>query len=337
MRKIMAALLVALALIATACTGSKQQHLPAQTGAEITEAQAPQALKDWVASQANNLEPAYHTVTEGDATYIAVTGGMHKGGNYQLVILTIETNPERLYYGLAVQPTTTGGAVVPVKYFKVEPKFTGEIKVEVALDAVTTQPEPGTAPLFMTIVRTDGQPMLYVKGMTPIMTPTMRVQVRSGEQMISEQAPSIEHSWYEAKLPVPDATRYQNLDIVLVKGTEVLIKTTYRPEAAAVAGSLWSENFEQVTARQTDDRTVVLEGKARAFEAVFKVEIRAGGKVVAAQSVKADAGAPAYGKFQATIKLPADLPLGAEAWFLIPQMKDGTDKVDLVTTITRAK
>lgn len=106
------------------------------------------------------------------------------------------------------------------------------------------------------------------------------------------------------------------------------------PAADIPREQVWSQNFRVNGPRLLSDGKLFLEGTARAFEAVFRVEVWAGGKLLLAQPVQTTAGGPEFGRFEVTLTVPGGVPGGAEVRYQIPSMKDGSVTTELTLPVS---
>lgn len=298
---------------------------------KVTEAEAPAALRSWVASQQKEVRPTYRSVAEGGAVWIAAAGGVKPSGGYQIAERRAQVVQGVLQVELEVVPppkgaVTTDAITNPVAYFKVMPSFPGEVKVEIRGGELASPAPPNTYALMLE--RTGDGGTIQVRGIAPVAGVT--VQSRSGNTVLVEKEVQVESGWYSTTLPAPDAN-LPDLKFIVLSGGQVVGEVPHRPDSPI--GSWWSSNFYGVKAVQSGADSVQVEGYARIFEATFRSEIRAGGSVLATQTVHADRGAPEFGRFSASIQVPGGIPLGAEAWCIDQSMKDGSDIFHLIAPV----
>jgi len=315
---------------------------PAGTSAQsvivvaIPPKEAPGTLTAWVDSQRLADAPASQVAATADFTYVAISGGMQPTGGYNIAVDQVRRDGNGWVVQARVIPPPPGAIVTqaltnPVGFFKL-PKLDGAVQVSV-LGPGSTAPTRGGVTTQVTAGLQWPEPgRLNITGMA--LVADLHFDLRSGSTVVGQ-----------ADVQVKDGRYLSN---ILVKGVvpsnlELTVSTVERgggttllriPAPAAIAsGETWSANFRVGPVRQTGPNTVFIQGRSRAFEAVFQVEIRAAGRVLTRERVQAAEGAPAYGAFSRTVQVPAGVPAGAEAWFILVSPKDGSDSVELVLPI----
>lgn len=319
-------------------TGSEKPAGQAVTAVAITAAEAPAALRDWAGTQGNAEQPAYKAVTEGGTTYLAVTGGLQPSGGYKVVVTDVTADGSGLKVGARVELPPQGSVVTtaltnPVGYFKLSAKVEGPVTV-----AVTTPPKPqpqGPGPAAgaeLTVGSRWAEPgRLELTGTSPY--PDLSFVLKAGTTKLGQADVQVKNGRFIGNILAtpPKSTPELTLSVQTPNGKEL---RSIPVDVATPSDEVASPNFRVKSAVRTAPDSVTVQGRARAFEAVFLVEIRAGGKVLAHVPVKADAGAPAYGAFKAEIKVPGGVPEGAEAWFLTESAKDGSTTPELSVLVT---
>lgn len=167
--------------------------------------------------------------------------------------------------------------------------------------------------------------------------PDLHMETRAGDTVLAQADVQVKEGRFLATLKDPGVG--VDAEVVL---------STLGPDGKEVArlpvpedrwvGAAWSANFARVTARELDPQTVLVSGKARVFEGLFAVEIRVGDEVKASRQIKVAEGAPAFSKFEEKITVDQPLPReGVEAYFITQSPKDGSDKIELYTTVLWGK
>ena len=340
------ALVLALSLTACGKKGATPEPSPAPVGEKepkapgayqvnlVQDAAAPQALKDWAAAEQGKTQPAYKVHVENGVTYVAVTAGQQSSGgwtaNLQRTAVTQNNAKDLLQLDVVWMPPSgfaTMALTNPVAYFRAEPAVVGEVKVQTTVTPVsqTQQPKPRT----FSVEQSDGMGALIFHATGDLKAP--KVEFRLAGKVLNstdlKQQANGEWTW---SMPRP-AERSEQIEIQLYSGAELVGVAPMRYETGV--GQRWSNNFYVDQPRQLDPKTLLLKGKARAFEAAFVVEVRHNGEVITRQPVKAKEGAPAYGDFEQTLKLDREIPAGSEVWFLIVSMKDSSDMVEVIAPI----
>lgn len=96
-------------------------------------------------------------------------------------------------------------------------------------------------------------------------------------------------------------------------------------------------HLQDVWTRQVAPEVVSIEGKAVGFAGKFKVELRKDGNVLATGELEASQEAPALGRFMTTIQVPAGIPEGTEARYLLPVGENGSLELEYVVTVGPGK
>jgi len=91
----------------------------------------------------------------------------------------------------------------------------------------------------------------------------------------------------------------------------------------------WSDNFRVLRPSQAGADSIRITGAARAFEAVFVVQVWAGGRQLLQLPVQTSEGGPAYGAFSTVLTLPGGVPVGAAVHYLTESAKDGSLTLEL--------
>ncbi len=309
------------------------------TAVAITPKEAPAALTTWVESQRMPDAPASNVVAQPDGTYLAISGGMQRTGGYKIVVDRVRREGDAWVVDARVVPPPPGTIVTmaltnPVAYFKL-PAVSGQVRVNVqgpGTVGVPVPPKGDTADQATAGVQWPEPGRLQIIGVAPV--PDLHFDLRAGSSLIGQADSQVKAGRYVANIQAA-GTGLANLELTVSTvepgGGKVLVRMPVGTNIPA--GETWSTNFRVAPVRQTDPDTVAITGGARAFEAVFQVEIRAGNRILTRETVQAAEGAPGYGSFTRNIKVPGGVPAGAEAWFILVSPKDGSDSVDLVLPV----
>lgn len=309
--------------------------------------EVPASLKAWVAAQQGE-EGGHQWAHTEKASYLAITGGMKPSGGYTIGLKkaqVVQKNGRNvLQVEVLVSPPkqgemTTQALTNPVAYFRLTPRFEGQMELEVATAGPTA---PAIDQFIAWLEQADGAGGYVVRGMATVSSVTVKMML--GEQALGEaKTAQVKDGHFAIHIEGVDLTKHPGAEVQVEAGDEVK-RIPARNDLAV--GQRWSDNF--VAKAEPTSNGVKVSGLARAYEGVFKVEIRVSAKIkddvpgakwnastltLASQSIKADHGAPAFGAFEALIPVSGSLSLNAEAWFIIQSPKDGQDLPQLVVPV----
>lgn len=299
---------------------------------------APRPLKDWAAAEQGKTEPAYKVHVQDGVTYIGVTAGQKSSGGWtntvQRTAVTQAAGKDVLSLDVVWAPPTgvaTMALTNPVAYFRTEPAVVGEVKVQIVVPPTSQgQPQKTLKPLTFAVEQGDGMGDYLVFHATgDLKEPKVEIGL-NGKALASTDLKLQDNGEWRYSLIRPKE-RSDQIEIRLFSGGEVVSVVPMRYNT--LPGERWSNNF-YVDAPRLLRNELILKGQARAFEAVFIVEVRFGDQVIARKPLKAKAGAPAYGDFEERLVMDKEIPPGAEVWFLNESMKDEHDQVELIAPIT---
>jgi|GEM_PF-6471871 len=294
----------------------------------MTRDEAPHTLVVWAAGEADSEKPAYRPFTTEANTYLAVTGGPQPTGGYKIRVERVVQ--EGNVWWVETRLISPGGNATtvidnPVGYFRF-PKLDGEVRVRWVGEQTLTVNAGWTE---------DG--MVKVTGYAKNMADIHIEALLGGDAVISQADAQVKDGYFESNLIIPGGPT--NLTLVFMTVDPVAPKVVHTVEIKAPAGDtqpkdeVWSANFRVKKPWLSDKSTVMIEGKARVFEGVFRIEVWAGGKMLAGQPVYAKAGAPAYGPFSVMVTIEGGVPAGAEVRYLVENMKDGGFTTELTVPV----
>lgn len=192
-----------------------------------------------------------------------------------------------------------------------------------------TQPaEPQTATDFVIALQWVDKGMLQVYGMAS--SPDVHLAVVSGERVLASADAQVKVDRYSTFIEVP-AGHGKDLRLVVsaVEPDGQRVMGQVALDRAIPTGVFFSTNFRVTAPVRVSAEEVLVEGRARAFEAVFVVEVRSQGKLLARKKVVADEFY--FGQFREAIRVPGGIPSGAEVWLVQPSAKDGSLHAELAT------
>ena len=134
----------------------------------------------------------------------------------------------------------------------------------------------------------------------------------------------------ESQTPAPTTAPSPVATVTTAPAPTVEPTATLAPQATATPTPPRSSNVVVVapSSGQLVASPIRVQGMARAFEATIEVVVIADGKQIAHSGVRASAGAPDWGVFDATVEaeVPAGTePIDGEVRVMIPSTKDGGD------------
>lgn len=317
-------------------------------GATALEAAiAPAPLRTWAGAQGDSEQPVGKAWTMDGYTYAALTGGLQRTGGYRVELVGVHRQGDGWLVDARVVPPPPGAIVTmaltnPVAYYRLD-QLDGEVRVQVRASAAPSSQGPGAVittpagPALNTVtVATEWrtETLLHVAGQARVAD--LHFDVKAGDQVVARADAQVKDGEYIADISVAGGL---TADMTLVVSTvdpgggRVLttVPLSNAPEAGGIIApaEVWSENFRVVKPRQVDANTILIAGKARAFEAMFRVEVWAEGRQLLAQPVQASAGAPDYGRFTEKLLVPGGVPDGAEVRFMTVSARDGSATAEL--------
>lgn len=309
----------------------------------IPESEAPAALRIWADAQAGSTKGAYQIMADKNTTYIAISGGLQSTKGYTVRIERIT----RLGNGwliesrvIAPAPTDQVSTALsnPVGFFRTSRPIAAPWQVNIVEPEPVSIPEPGpsqvevNADFAVALQWMDGE-VLQLTGIAKV--PDVSFAIVTGKRVVARADVQVKAGHFFGSIMVPGG-HGKDLRLVATDPITGNLLGQVAIDRDIAMGVLYSSNFRVTAVRQSGENTVRVEGRARAFEAAFVVEIRdAFGKLLVRQPVMADEGGPAFGRFSEEIAVPGGVPAGAEAWFLTESAKDGSLTVELVAPITR--
>jgi hypothetical protein len=307
---------------------------PGTVTAEAINADAtPQALQDWADHQRQSTAAAYQIITSGGYTYCALAGGLKPTGGYKTELTAVAQQNGVWQITARVVPPAPGSIVSmhlenPMAFYRM-PKLDGTVKVLWVTDG--TGPASGPVKALISATWQNGN-MLHVTGQATVADVHLAANV--GGKVVAQAHAQVKDGRFEANLLVPSGPVNLTLTVSTVEpGGGKLIQTLKVTADVIARDEVWSTNFRVSRPVQTDADHILLEGTARAFEAVFRVEVWAGGRKIAGQTVQAAAGAPAFGRFSVSVQVPGGVPAGARVRYIIDSMKDGSSTTELALPV----
>lgn len=163
----------------------------------------------------------------------------------------------------------------------------------------------------------------------------LEFQVKLGDKVLSRADAQVKEGRYIANLLVEGGYQ-RGMKLVVSDPADGEVLTNVSLEQGMVTDDeVHSANFRVVRPRLIAADRILLEGTARAFEAMFRVEVWSGDKQLAAKAVQASEGGPAFGWFSTEIVIEGGVPADAEVHYIIVSMKDGSHTVELSLPVER--
>ncbi len=311
----------------------------------VSSDQVPAPFKNW----ATGVTPAAAVFTDDRYTYVGISAGLQSSSGYRVEITRASASGgDYLIEAQLVAPgpgTVVAAVLVNAGGVFQLPKTTGAVTVHLtAGDGAKPQElqvqklEP-QASEFTVQANWVNPMLLQVSGTAAV--PDLHFELISGGNILAQADAQVKEGYYVGNLQVEPGARDMALVVTTVEsggGKELArapVADAPKDGGIVAPDEVWSDNFRVVKPVLLAPTMVLIEGKARAFEGVFQVQIVSGDRVLVTQSVRADEAAPNYGWFSTRILLKGGVPEDAVVKYQLESAKDGSITTELTLPMVR--